>query len=137
LIVNSALLVHKAYEAFSGYGRASSNPAAEFDNNDDRTNMTDVDNDMLKFALEWAPYGGGHEHILPTFGLTVDEFYRRLYTLLNSIAGLSIDTVAHQKLREQFMRRLVSPKYSHPLRFGPPVEAQDRPTARSRRKQGH
>ncbi|MET8428730.1 hypothetical protein [Nocardia sp. NPDC004860] len=69
--------------------------------------MTSIENDILKFAVKWAPYGGGHEHILPTFGLTIDEFYRRLHTLLDSIAGRSIDAVAHQKLREQCLRAKV------------------------------
>jgi len=38
--------------------------------------------DMLDFAVKWAPFGGGDEHILPEFGVFPTVFYRRLQRLL-------------------------------------------------------
>jgi hypothetical protein len=35
---------------------------------------------MLDFAIKWAPFGGGDEHILPEFGVLPAVFYRRLQT---------------------------------------------------------
>ena len=44
--------------------------------------MTKEELDMLDFAVKWAPFGGGDEHILPEFGVFPTVFYRRLQRLL-------------------------------------------------------
>ncbi|MBC2642086.1 MULTISPECIES: hypothetical protein [unclassified Rhodococcus (in: high G+C Gram-positive bacteria)] len=44
--------------------------------------MTREELDMLDFAVKWAPFGGGDEHILPEFGIFPAVFYRRLQRLL-------------------------------------------------------
>ena len=44
--------------------------------------MTREELDMLDFAVKWAPFGGGDEHILPEFGILPTVFYRRLQRLL-------------------------------------------------------
>ncbi|KXF53468.1 hypothetical protein AXA44_08390 [Rhodococcus sp. SC4] len=46
--------------------------------------MTNEEEAMVVFALRWAPYGGGDEHILPQFGLLPAVYYRRLQRLLTS-----------------------------------------------------
>ena len=38
---------------------------------------------VLEFAVKWAPFGGGDEHILPEFGILPHVFYRRLQCLLS------------------------------------------------------
>ena len=37
---------------------------------------------MLTFAVQWAPFGGGDELILPEFGITPGTFYHRLRAIL-------------------------------------------------------
>ncbi|MFC9841669.1 hypothetical protein ACFVKB_49275 [Rhodococcus sp. NPDC127530] len=44
--------------------------------------MTKDELTMLDFAVKWAPFGGGDEHILPEFGVLPTVFYRRLHRLL-------------------------------------------------------
>ncbi|MDX5967371.1 hypothetical protein SIM91_29545 [Rhodococcus opacus] len=44
--------------------------------------MTKDELAMLDFAVKWAPFGGGDEHILPEFGVYPAVFYRRLQPLL-------------------------------------------------------
>ncbi|WP_143548714.1 DUF3263 domain-containing protein [Rhodococcus sp. ACPA1] len=44
--------------------------------------MTEDELVMLDFAVKWAPFGGGDEHILPEFGVFPTEFYQRLQRLL-------------------------------------------------------
>jgi len=39
---------------------------------------------MLTFAVQWAPFGGGDEFILPEFGITPGAFYHRLRAILFS-----------------------------------------------------
>ncbi|MFI6040186.1 hypothetical protein ACIA8C_01035 [Nocardia sp. NPDC051321] len=46
--------------------------------------------DLLEFAVEWAPYDGGDEHVLPIFGLTIGEYYTRLLRLLATPAVRSL-----------------------------------------------
>ncbi|QYB07971.1 DUF3263 domain-containing protein [Rhodococcus sp. USK10] len=68
--------------------------------------MTGFDQDMLKFAVQWAPYGGGEEHILPTFGLFPADYYERLKSLLDSTAARSVDSASRRHLREHCSIRL-------------------------------
>lgn len=44
---------------------------------------------MLEFAITWAPFGGGDEHILPQFGILPTVFYRRLQRLLARHTGVN------------------------------------------------
>ncbi|MFD9668358.1 hypothetical protein ACFWAY_43355, partial [Rhodococcus sp. NPDC059968] len=50
---------------------------------------------VLDFAVKWAPFGGGDEHILPEFGVFPTEFYQRLRRLLR-----------HPGVNESVRRRL-------------------------------
>ncbi|KXX58912.1 hypothetical protein [Rhodococcus sp. LB1] len=54
--------------------------------------MTKEELAMLDFAVKWAPFGGGDEHILPEFGIFPAVFYRRLQRLLTHHPTLN-DTV--------------------------------------------
>lgn len=51
--------------------------------------MTEDELTMLDFAVRWAPFGGGDEHILPEFGICPHVFYRRLQRLLARNADLN------------------------------------------------
>ena len=59
---------------------------------------------MLDFAVKWAPFGGGDEHILPEFGVLPAVFYRRLQRLLthhptlNDSLRLRLDELCTLKL---------------------------------------
>ena len=54
---------------------------------------------QLQFLSRWMPYGGCDEEILPEFGLTPKEFYRRLAQLLDK-GVLAMDFTLRQRLRE-------------------------------------
>ena len=45
---------------------------------------------MLEFAITWAPFGGGDEHILSRFGILPAVFYLRLQCLLARHTGVNI-----------------------------------------------
>nr|WP_241962144.1 DUF3263 domain-containing protein [Rhodococcus opacus] len=51
--------------------------------------MTKHEIAILNFAVRWAPFGGGDEHIFPEFGIYPNVFYRRLRRLLDRDADLS------------------------------------------------
>ncbi len=42
------------------------------------------ENDLVRFAVQWAPFGGGDEYILPAFGLLPEQFYRRVHRAVQS-----------------------------------------------------
>ncbi|QYB06757.1 hypothetical protein I1A62_20935 [Rhodococcus sp. USK10] len=58
--------------------------------------MTNEELAMLDFAVKWAPFGGGDEHILPEFGVYPAVFYRRLQRLLTG----------HSTVNDSVRRRL-------------------------------
>lgn len=62
--------------------------------------MTQDEVAMLTFALRWAPYGGGDEHILPEFGLLPAVFYRRLQTILMARALDGVEFATRRCLLE-------------------------------------
>jgi hypothetical protein len=62
---------------------------------------------MLDFAVKWAPFGGGDEHILPEFGVFPTEFYRRLQRLLTDHS--TINDSIRRPLDELCISRLESP----------------------------
>ncbi|MFE7423475.1 DUF3263 domain-containing protein [Rhodococcus sp. NPDC057529] len=70
--------------------------------------MDSYHEDMLKFAAEWAPYGGGEEHVLPTFGLTAGDYYRRLMRLLETLDARSLPVPLILRLRHQCLERLAA-----------------------------
>ncbi|OPX05632.1 hypothetical protein B1964_29335 [Gordonia sp. i37] len=39
---------------------------------------------MVRFAVQWAPFGGGDEYIFPAFGLVPEQFYRRVLRAVQS-----------------------------------------------------
>ncbi|WP_241032315.1 DUF3263 domain-containing protein [Rhodococcus pseudokoreensis] len=51
--------------------------------------MTDDELTMLDFAVKWAPFGGGDDHILPEFGVVPTEFYQRLQAFLAYYPGVN------------------------------------------------
>ncbi|MFC9762143.1 hypothetical protein [Rhodococcus jostii] len=51
--------------------------------------MTRDEHAMLNFAVKWAPFGGGDEHILPEFGVHPAVFYRRLQSLVTLHTGVN------------------------------------------------
>ncbi|MDM7489737.1 DUF3263 domain-containing protein [Rhodococcus sp. GXMU-t2271] len=72
--------------------------------------------ELLDFAVEWAPYGGGDEHVLPTFGLDLTEYYRRLLHLLDTPVTRSMDPATILQLRQQCSKRLASPTQDERIR---------------------
>ncbi|MBV6760262.1 DUF3263 domain-containing protein [Rhodococcus opacus] len=70
--------------------------------------MIGYQTEILAFAVKWAPYAGGDEQVLPTFGLSVEEYYRRLLQLLDSPAARSVDSSTITRIRHQCMQRLAT-----------------------------
>ncbi|WP_397517952.1 DUF3263 domain-containing protein [Rhodococcus opacus] len=64
--------------------------------------------EILTFAATWAPYDGGDEHVLPTFGISLDEYYRRVLHLLDTPAARSIDPSTILRIRHRCMQRLAT-----------------------------
>ncbi|QRE82673.1 DUF3263 domain-containing protein [Rhodococcus ruber] len=83
--------------------------------------MTKDEVALLDFAVQWAPYGGGDEHILPEFGLVPTDFYHRLRCLLD--ARPKIDAGTRRRLKNLCTRKL-----------GYPPVVQQKPMSRSRRR---
>jgi hypothetical protein len=73
------------------------------------TPVTKEELDMLDFAVKWAPFGGGDEHILPEFGVFPTVFYRRLRRLLTHHAD--INDSLRRRLEELCTLKLAS---THP-----------------------
>lgn len=63
--------------------------------------MRPVDIDMLEFAAEWAPYGGNPEAAFLRFGLTPDQFHRRLTHLLTTPAAHTLHPTTRALLHAQ------------------------------------
>ncbi|MFB7718137.1 DUF3263 domain-containing protein [Nocardia sp. NPDC056100] len=68
--------------------------------------MSPFEIDMLEFAAEWAPYGGNDEAAFLRFGLTPDQFHRRLTHLLASPAARTLDNATAARLRQQCADRV-------------------------------
>lgn len=60
--------------------------------------MTKDELAILDFAVKWAPFGGGDEHILPEFGIFPAVFYHRLQRLLHR--HLSVNDTVRRRLDE-------------------------------------
>lgn len=69
--------------------------------------MTKDEVALLDFAVRWAPYGGGDEHILPEFGLLPIDFYHRLQRLLDEHPR--IDARVRRRLKDLCTRKLGYP----------------------------
>ncbi|RYF51188.1 MAG: hypothetical protein EOO27_30410 [Comamonadaceae bacterium] len=77
---------------------------------------------MEKLYLTWLPYGGPTEFdIFVTFGLTQNEFYRRIEpTRRNSIGTAGIptpETVLHQNNSEIGVRPQLNPRIRRRVEF--------------------
>jgi len=69
--------------------------------------MAGYQTEILTFAVKWAPFDdGGDEHVLPTFGLTISDYYRRLLASLESPAAKAIDPATIRRLRHRSHQRL-------------------------------
>lgn len=62
--------------------------------------MNRYEQEMLTFAINWAPYGGGDENIFPEFGLPPRVFYERLSDLLRRRFIVDLEDGARQQLQE-------------------------------------
>ncbi|WZU35726.1 hypothetical protein Rruber_05239 (plasmid) [Rhodococcus ruber] len=69
--------------------------------------MTKDEVALLDFAVQWAPYDGGDEHILPEFGLVPTDFYHRLRCLLDTQPR--IDAGTRHRLMSLCTRKLGHP----------------------------
>ncbi|PKV82081.1 uncharacterized protein DUF3263 [Nocardia fluminea] len=65
--------------------------------------------DILEFAAVWAPYGGNDAEAFVQFGLTSEEFHRRLIRLLGSPAARTLTNSTVVTLRRQCLERLYRP----------------------------
>jgi len=72
---------------------------------------------LLDFAVRWAPYGGGDEHILPEFGLLPIDFYHRLQSLLDEHP--SIDVQVRRRLKALCAHKLGYPPAGRRRRHAP------------------
>ncbi|MFV9451879.1 DUF3263 domain-containing protein [Rhodococcus sp. NM-2] len=70
--------------------------------------MIGYQTEILTFAVTWAPYDGGDEHVLPTFGISLDEYYRRVLHLLDTAAARSVDPSTILRIRHRCMQRLAT-----------------------------
>ncbi|MFD6392103.1 hypothetical protein [Nocardia sp. NPDC060259] len=68
--------------------------------------MSHVEIGILEFASVWAPYGGNDAEAFVQFGLTSEEFHRRLIRLLGSPAARMLTNSTVATLRRQCYRRL-------------------------------
>lgn len=75
--------------------------ATSTDPQDTRLLPTTADREMLRWAVEWLPFGTGDEYILPEFGVTPAVFYHRIYTLISTGAADHIQTGMRTRLRER------------------------------------
>ncbi|MFC9360977.1 DUF3263 domain-containing protein [Rhodococcus sp. NPDC057014] len=64
------------------------------------------DKTMLDFALRWAPYGGGDDHIFPEFGLSVPSFYVRVLDLIDRQVLVVEDEIRTDRLRAMCRSKL-------------------------------
>ncbi|MEV6657325.1 DUF3263 domain-containing protein [Nocardia fluminea] len=62
--------------------------------------------DIVEFASEWAPYGGNDAEAFVRFGLTPEEYHRRLNRLIGSRAARVLTHSMVATLREQCRQRL-------------------------------
>lgn len=63
--------------------------------------------DMVAFAVRWAPFGGGSsEDIFITFGLAERTYFQRLHTILGGPALPGLDDLAWHRLRQVCAQRL-------------------------------
>ena len=60
--------------------------------------MTRDERAMLTFAVQWAPFGGGDEFLLPEFGIILGTFCHRLRAILFSTAGQRLGPRTTQQL---------------------------------------
>lgn len=73
-----------------------------------RTTQRERD-DMIAFALRWAPFGGGStEDIWLTFGVGERVFFQRLQRVLSTPPPAGLDDTAWQRLRHVCENRLTS-----------------------------
>ncbi|MEY1677925.1 hypothetical protein AB4Z55_27535 [Gordonia sp. ABKF26] len=65
--------------------------------------------DMIAFALRWAPFGGGSsEDIWVRFGIPERVFFHRLHRVLAAAPPPGLDDTAWQRLRRVCEHRLAS-----------------------------
>jgi hypothetical protein len=68
--------------------------------------------DIVAFAKVWAPYGGGSEaDIFVTFGLTEDQYFTRLATLLGSSVADGLTLAQRRTIFSMCLQRLA---HTHP-----------------------
>ncbi|WP_280218269.1 hypothetical protein [Nocardia neocaledoniensis] len=78
---------------------------------------------VLEFAAVWAPYGGNEAEAFVQFGLTPEEFHRRLIRLLGTPAARMLTNTTAATLRRQCLERLYRPTDG---RSPGPIHAVDR-----------
>ncbi|WP_040795766.1 hypothetical protein [Nocardia higoensis] len=61
--------------------------------------------DLLEYAVEWAPFGGGQEDILVRFGLTIDEYHRRISEIIDSPVADTLAVHIRNTIRRQCSTR--------------------------------
>ncbi|MEV6060927.1 hypothetical protein [Nocardia asteroides] len=71
--------------------------------------MSPIEIEILEFACAWAPYGGNDGEAFVRFGLTSEEFHRRLSRLLRSPAARTLTNSTIATLLDQCNKRLVVP----------------------------
>lgn len=71
--------------------------------------VSPVEIGILEFAGVWAPYGGNDAEAFVQFGLTSEEFHRRLIRLLGSPAARMLTNSTVATLRRQCYKRLYLP----------------------------
>ncbi|UGT55227.1 DUF3263 domain-containing protein [Nocardia asteroides] len=73
--------------------------------------MSPADIAVLEYAAVWAPYGGNDAEAFVQFGLTPEEFHRRLIRLLGTPAARMLTNTTAATLRRQCLERLSRPTH--------------------------
>ncbi|MFE6925368.1 hypothetical protein ACFVAV_30445 [Nocardia sp. NPDC057663] len=76
--------------------------------------MSPVEIEILEFASQWAPYGGNDAEAFVRFGLTAEDFHRRLSRLLRSPAARTLTNSTIATLLDQCNKRLYRPVSARP-----------------------
>lgn len=68
-----------------------------------------VSEDMVAFAVRWAPFGGGSsDDIFVTFGVSEPVFFQRLHQILADAPLPGLDDLIWHRLRQVCTQRLTN-----------------------------
>jgi hypothetical protein len=67
----------------------------------------EIDDDIVAFAMRWRHWGGGSaEDIFVQFGMSSDQYFRRLYSRLETVSVRVVSRAEAEQLRAICRKRL-------------------------------